>query len=366
MSLKRTPLYEEHMKLGARIVDFGGWEMPVQYKGVIEEHITCRKSLGIFDASHMGEFVVTGKDTLAFLNTLVTNNVSTMTDGQAQYTAMCNEHGGIIDDLITYRFGPEHYFVVVNASNTEKDFAQFLEVAKSFQVRCENHGDRYALIALQGRNAEKCLATLTTVDLTSMKYYRFATASILGAPVIIARTGYTGEDGFEVFCPPDKARSIWSALLEKGTAYSIAPCGLAARDTLRTEMKFALYGNELSEKTNPLEAGLGWVVKFDKGRFVGSDAIAKIREMGPARKLVGLELLDRGIARHDYKIFSADEKTEIGTVTSGTHAPSLKKSIAIGYVRSADAAIGTEVRIDIRGQKTLAKVVKTPFYTRDY
>jgi aminomethyltransferase len=368
--LKRTALFEEHRKLGGRMVDFGGWELPVQYSGVLEEHTACRTSAGLFDVSHMGEVHVEGKDAEAFLNHLVTNNVAKLADGQAQYTAMANEHGGIVDDLVIYRRGREKFLVVVNASNTEKDFNHILAVAKNFKsndLRISNESAKYTQIAIQGAKAQEILQTLTDTPLASIKTYWFAEGRIgSSTPAILARTGYTGEDGFEVYVAWEKGPEVWNALLEAGAPHGIKACGLGARDTLRLEMKYPLYGNELSDETNPLEAGLGWVVKFDKPEFVGREPILRGKEAGLKRKLVGFKMLDRGIARHGYAVYDAEGKTKIGEVTSGTQSPSLKYSIGIAYVAIPQSADGSSITIDIRGTKIPAEVIPTPFYKRPY
>lgn len=370
--LKRTALFEEHKRLGGRLIDFGGWELPVQYSGVMDEHLNCREKVGIFDVSHMGEVTVEGKDAESFLNFLVTNQVSKLQVLQAQYTAMCNTQGGIVDDLVIYRRGTDRFFIVVNASNTDKDFAWIQKVyqdhSKKFpDCKIKNESAQYSQIALQGRFAEKVLQTLTDSPLSTVKTYWFLEGKVLGSiPAILARTGYTGEDGFEIYVPWDKGPEVWRALIEKGAPYGIKPCGLGARDTLRLEMKYALYGNELTDQTHPLEAGLGWVVKLDKEDFVGKNALDLFKRGGMQRQLVGLKLKERGIPRHGYVVFSEDGQTSIGEVTSGTQSPTLKEAIAIAYVRSDLAKIGNPITVDIRGTKVAAQIVATPFYKRNY
>lgn len=360
----KTACFEDHVQAGGKIVDFGGWKLPVQYIGVIKEHEACRQSIGLFDVSHMGEFHVTGPETIPFLNRLVTNDVAQTQPGQAQYTAMCQEDGGIIDDLITYHRSAESFLVVVNASNIEKDFQQFQKIAQDFRVQVTNESKNYSLLAVQGPNAEALLSKLCDLNLSKMEFYRFAEGKLLGEiPLVLARTGYTGEDGFEVFVPWGDGSKVWNALLEAGKDWSIQPVGLAARDTLRMEMKYALYGQEITLQTNPIEAGLGWVTKMNKGDFVGRAAIEAIKSEGLKRKLVGLELLDRGIPRKGYPLLH--EGTPTGVVTSGTQSPSLKKAIAIGYVQTQHSQPGTDLQIEIRGKQTAARVVKTPFYRRD-
>jgi aminomethyltransferase len=370
--LKRTALFDEHVRLGGRLIDFGGWELPVQYTGVMDEHLACRQAGGLFDVSHMGEVHVEGPDAEGFLNYLVSNNVSRAAVGQAQYTAMCNARGGIVDDLIIYRRAADRFLVVVNASNTDKDFRHMQDVQKAYKggagrFSLTNESSKYTQIALQGRIAERVLQPLTSVNLASMKYYWFAEGKVLGAiPAIVARTGYTGEDGFEIYVPWDKGPEVWRALLEAGAPQGLKAVGLGARDTLRLEMKYPLYGHELSDETSPLEAGLGWVTKLDKPDFVGRGPIMAVKERGLQRQLVGLRLIDRGIPRQGYAVFSDDGTRKVGELTSGTQSPSLKQAIGVAYVEPALAAVGTRLTVDIRGAKIAAEVVPTPFYKRDY
>jgi aminomethyltransferase len=373
--LKRTALFEEHQKLSGRLIDFGGWELPVQYSGVMDEHLACRTAAGLFDVSHMGEVHAEGAQAEAFLNFLVTNNVSKIAEGQAQYTAMCNDRGGIVDDLLIYKRGPGRYLVVVNASNTDKDFAHMQEIQKRFvaknpgaDLRVTNESAMYTQIAVQGPKAAEILKKLTTTPLAPIKTYWFAEGKVLGdIPAILARTGYTGEDGFEVYVAWDKGPAVWRALYEAGQPFGLKPCGLGARDTLRLEMKYPLYGNELSDETNPLEAGLGWVTKLDKGcEFVGEGPIRTAKAAGLKRGLVGIRLLDRGIPRHGYAVYDASGQSQIGEVTSGTQSPSTKLAIGVAYVTLSHAAVGGKVTVDIRGAKIPAEVVPTPFYKRPY
>lgn len=370
--LKRTALFEEHQKLGGRLIDFGGWELPVQYSGVMDEHLACRSGAGLFDVSHMGEVTVEGPGAEAFLNHLITNNVSKMAVGQAQYTVMCRENGGIVDDLIIYRRTLDTYLVVVNASNTEKDFSWMQEVAAKFrpgkpEFKLSNESAHYSQIAIQGRTAEKILQTLTQVPLSSIRYYTFAEGALCGdIPAIIARTGYTGEDGFEVYVAWEKGPAVWQALLEAGKPHGLKPCGLGARDTLRLEMKYPLYGHELSDETHPLEAGLGWVTKLDKSDFVGKAALVAAKEKGLTRSLIGFKMLERGIPRQGYSVYSGDGAQALGTVTSGTQSPSLSQAVGVAYVPPSHSAVGTRITIDIRGAKIPAEVVPTPFYKRPY
>jgi aminomethyltransferase len=368
--LKRTALFEEHRKLGGRLIDFGGWELPVQYTGVMDEHLACRTSAGLFDVSHMGEVHVEGPDAEAFLNRLVSNNVAKVAAGQAQYSVMCNDQGGIVDDLIVYRRAADRFLVVVNASNTDKDFAwmQQIHARSGLQnLTLANESDRYTQIAVQGRRAPEILQKITQTRLGDIKYYWFAEGQVLdGIPAILARTGYTGEDGFEVYVPWERGPEVWRALLEHGQPLGLKACGLGARDTLRLEMKYPLYGHELGDETNPLEAGLGWVTKLDKGEFIGRAPIAAVKEKGPARALVGLKLLERGIPRQGYAVHDAQGGERVGVLTSGTQSPSLKEAIGVAYVDRAHSAVGTRLTVDIRGAKVPAEIVPTPFYKRPY
>lgn len=376
--LKRTALFEEHQALGGRLIDFGGWELPVQYSGVIDEHLTCRSTAGIFDVSHMGEVHVEGRDAESYLNYLVTNNVAKLAPGHALYTVMCHENGGIVDDLVIYRRAQDRFLVVVNASNTGKDFAHMKAVQSQFnaiqgELRVTNESASYSQIALQGCKAAQILQTLTKTTLSSIKTYGFAEGHILNdIPAIIARTGYTGEDGFEIYVPWKQGPTVWQSLMQAGQPHGLKACGLGARDTLRLEMKYPLYGHELTDETTPLEAGLSWVVKLDKGDFVGRSALIRAKESGELspsglkRKLVGIKLLERGIPRQGYEILSADGNERIGEVTSGTQSPSLKQAIAIAYVLTPYSPVGTKIMVNIRGTKTLAEVISTPFYKRPY
>ncbi|MCM2277966.1 MAG: glycine cleavage system aminomethyltransferase GcvT [Oligoflexia bacterium] len=370
--LKRTALFEEHQRLGGRLIDFGGWELPVQYSGVIDEHQACRTAAGIFDVSHMGEVHVEGPDAEAYLNYLVSNNVAKLADSQAQYSVLCNEHGGLVDDLVIYRRARDRFLVVVNASNTDKDFAHMVKIQKQFQggkarVSVTNESARYSQIAVQGPKAAEIVQKITKTPLAAIKTYWFAEGTVLGSiPAVLGRTGYTGEDGFEIYVPWEKGPEVWRALVEAGQPLGMKPCGLGARDTLRLEMKYPLYGHELTDETNPLEAGAGWVVKLDKGDFVGKTPIVQAKEAGLKRKLVGLRLLDRGIPRQGYAVYSGDGAIRIGEITSGTQSPSTKQAIGIAYVTIPNSAEGTKLTVDIRGQKVAAEVIPTPFYKRPY
>jgi aminomethyltransferase len=364
MAVRRTPFYAFHKEAGARLIDFGGWEMPVQYTGILEEHAGCRERVGLFDVSHMGEVQILGPNALAAVQHLVTNDASKLIDGQAMYTAMCNERGGIVDDLIVYRFGAESFLICVNAANREKDYRWMVD-HNPFGATIRNDSDFWAQIAVQGRHAQALLQELTPVDLAGVKTYHFVPhATFAGVEgCILARTGYTGEDGFEVFLPAGAADLVWHAVHAAGEKYGLVNVGLGARDTLRLEMKYALYGNDITDDTTPLEAGLAWVTKLDKGDFVGRDAIVAQKAAGVKRRLVGLLVNDR-IARphspvlHDGKV--------VGEVTSGTRGPSVQQNVAIAYVPVELAAVGTALQIDIRGKLADATVAKTPFYTRPY
>jgi aminomethyltransferase len=359
---KRTALYEVHRKLSAKIVEFAGYLMPVQYQGIIEEHKRVRKSVGIFDVSHMGEFIIKGENATEYLQKMTLNDVTKLANFRAQYTGMCYEHGGIVDDLILYRF-PDHYMVIVNASNREKDF-QWMQEHMIPGVELTDISDEFALLAVQGRNAQATLQKLTDLNLSEIKYYWFREVVLAGVPTVVSRTGYTGEDGFEVGFNAGESEKVWNAILEAGTEFEIEPIGLGARDTLRLEMKYCLYGNDIDETTNPLEAGLGWITKLDKGEFIGREAIAKVKEKGVSRKLVGFELKERAFPRPGYKILK--DGKEVGYVTSGTFSPSLEKGIGIGYINKPYYEVGTSITLSIRGKEIPAEVVKTPFYQRPY
>ncbi len=362
--LRRTSLYEQHRKAGGRLVPFAGWEMPVQYSGVTEEHKAVRTAAGLFDVSHMGELELSGEHALAVVNYLVTNDVSSLEVGRAIYTCCCKADGGVLDDLIVYRAGEERFLVVCNASNRGKISAHFAKAAKD---HCDfaDVSDKTALIALQGPKAMQILQKAGDVSaVLALPAFGFTDARVLNVDVTIARTGYTGEDGVEIFVPWDEAPRVWEGLLALGEPEGIKPCGLGARDTLRLECKMALYGNEIDETTNPIEAGLAWTVKLDKGDFVGREAIARAKEQGSARKLVGFEMIGRGIARHGYGVKIAEGGDVVGRVTSGSPSPTLGKNIGLAYVPAGASAIGTKLWIDCRGKDVEAAIVKTPFYKR--
>jgi len=356
--LKRTPLYDAHVKAGARMVPFGGWEMPVQYAGIVEEHRTVRASVGLFDVSHMGEFEVDGPQALAAVQSLTTNDVSALDIGQVQYSALCYPDGGIVDDLTVYRLGAERYMLTVNAGNIDKDWEWVTTHAAG--ARWRNVSTDTGLIAVQGPKAEALVSALVERDVTTIGYYRFVHGVVGGVHTLISRTGYTGEDGFELYVSAADAPRLWGALLESGRPHGVAPIGLGARDTLRLEMRYALYGNDIDASTNPLEAGLGWIVKPAKGPFIGRDAIEKVRAAGVTRRLVGLEMVERAVARHGDPV--VHDVAPIGVVTSGSYGPSVDRYIAMAYVAAAQTDVGTEVGVEIRGQVKPARVVKTPFH----
>jgi aminomethyltransferase len=356
--LKRTPLYDAHVKAGARMVPFGGWEMPVQYVGIIEEHRTVRSAVGLFDVSHMGEFEVEGPQALPALQSLTTNDVGALDIGQVQYSLLCYPDGGIVDDLTVYRLGTERYMLTVNAGNIDKDWQWVTTHAAG--ARWRNVSGDTGLIAVQGPRAEALVGALAERDVTEIGYYRFVHGVVGGVHTLISRTGYTGEDGFELYVAAGDTPRLWAALLDAGRPYGVAPIGLGARDTLRLEMRYALYGNDIDATTNPLEAGLGWIVKPAKGSFIGRDAIEKVRAAGVTRRLVGLEMAERAVARHGYPVLHGG--TRVGSVTSGSYGPSVDRYIAMAYVATEQAAVGTELGVEIRGQVKPARVVKTPFH----
>ncbi|NDI98874.1 glycine cleavage system aminomethyltransferase GcvT [Flavobacterium sp. LaA7.5] len=360
--MKNTALTHIHEALGAKMVPFAGYNMPVQYEGVTVEHETVRNGVGVFDVSHMGEFLLSGPNALALIQKVCSNDASTLTIGRAQYSCMPNEVGGIVDDLIIYRIKEEQYLLVVNASNIEKDW-NWISGKNDMGVEMRNISDDYSLLAIQGPMAMEAMQSLTSVDLAAIKYYHFEVADFAGIEhVIISATGYTGSGGFEIYAKNNEIEQIWNKVFEAGKAYGIKPIGLAARDTLRLEMGFCLYGNDINDTTSPLEAGLGWITKFTKD-FTNSEVLKKQKEEGVTRKLVAFELTERGIPRHDYEI-TDKEGNVIGIVTSGTMSPSLNKGIGMGYVPTEYATEGSEIYIRIRKNDILAKVVKLPFYKK--
>jgi aminomethyltransferase len=364
--LKRTPLNDAHRQLGGRMVDFGGWDMPVQYPaGTIEEHLRTRTRAGLFDVSHMGEIVVRGSDAIAFVNRLTSNDVTKLVDGQAQYSALTTPSGTVIDDLLVYRLSGDHLLLVVNAGTTDKDWEWIRSHLSGEAVELRNASAEYCQLALQGPDAESILQPLTDLPLSEIKYYHFRPGTVDGVSGIVSRTGYTGEDGFEVYAPADRAVQLWNKILDAGNTGAldgVLPCGLAARNTLRLEAGMALYGHEIDETTTLLEANLGWICKLDKGDFIGREALAQQKEAGIKRRLVGFEVTERGIARDEQDVLVNDEK--VGKVTSGSPAPFLKKNIGMAYVPVEYASVGQEIKIDVRGRLVGAQIVKTPFYKR--
>lgn len=362
-NLKRTPLFNEYEKYGAKTIDFGGWELPVQFSSIKEEHLAVRNAAGLFDVSHMGEIFVEGKDAYEFLQKILTNDLSKLQIGGAQYSFMCYENGGVVDDLIVYYLSENRYLLCVNAANIEKDF-NWLKQLKFGDVTITNKSDEYAQIALQGPRAEEILQPLTTVDLSQLKGFTFVNdADINGKKVLLSRTGYTGEDGFELYGAPEAIVSLWSEILEAGKDKGLVPAGLGARDTLRFESGLPLYGQELSEDISPLEAGFGFAVKLNKeSDFIGKTALTNQKENGLPRKLVGVEMIDKGIPRHGYKVFKDDK--EIGFITTGTQIPSTKRNVGFALLDAEFTALDTTVQVEIRNKKVEAKVVQTPFYKR--
>lgn len=360
--MKNTALTHVHEGLGAKMVPFAGYNMPVQYEGVTVEHETVRNGVGVFDVSHMGEFFISGPNALALIQKVTSNDASTLTIGRAQYSCLPNDNGGIVDDLIVYKMGEEKYLLVVNASNIDKDW-NWISSKNDVGADMLNVSEDYSLLAIQGPKAVEAMQSLTAVDLSAIKYYHFEVADFAGvSDVIISATGYTGSGGFEIYVKNDKVEALWNKVFEAGAAFGIKPIGLAARDTLRLEMGFCLYGNDINDTTSPLEAGLGWITKFTKD-FTNSEALKKQKEEGVTKKLVGFELTERGIPRHDYEITDKDGNV-IGIVTSGTMAPSLNKGIGLGYVPAEYAAEGSQIFIRIRKNDIPAQVVKLPFYKK--
>jgi aminomethyltransferase len=356
--MRRTPLYDAHRLAGARMVDFAGWEMPVQYSGIIDEHIAVRTRAGLFDVSHMGEVEVRGAGALAACQHATANDVSRLADGQAQYSLLLTPQGGIVDDVIVHRRAADRFLICVNASNRERDFAYLREHARGAEV--SDRSDEYALLALQGPRATGILARLTAAQVGRVPRFAFTEGEVAGCGALIAHTGYTGEDGWELYCAPQDAEALWNAILEAGRPENIAPAGLGARDTLRLEAALPLYGHELSEEGTPFEARLAWVVHMEKGDFVGRAALATQRERGPRRCLVGIELTEPGVPRAGYRILRGDGA--VGEVTSGTKSPTLGKGIALGYVEPTASNLATALAVEIRGKAVAAQVVRLPFY----
>ena len=363
VDLRRTPLNTVHRETGAKMVPFGGWDMPVEYAGLISEHLAVREAAGLFDVSHMGELEIDGPGALAFLQRVTANDVAKLTDGRAQYSALPNDRGCPIDDVILYRRSAERFLMIVNAANVEKDL-EWLQSLGPSNCELRDVSEAYALLALQGPRAESILQALTPIDLSQLKYYRFSEGEVCGLGALVARTGYTGEDGFELLVAPDKAAELWQALLAAGAEKGLVPVGLGARDTLRLEARMLLYGNDMDETTSLVAAGLGWIVSLDdgKGDFPGRQVLAAQTAAAAPSSLVGFEVVGRGIARHGHPVFLGDEAA--GAVTSGSYAPFLKKSIGLCYLPSARASVGTDFDVEIRGRRVPARVVPTPFYKR--
>ena len=362
-TLKKTPLHARHRALGARMVEFGGWDMPVEYSGIADEHMAVRTRAGLFDVSHMGEIEIAGRDALAAVQRISSNDASKLAVGQAQYSGLLTPRGTFVDDLLVYRLAASHFLLVVNAGNIPKDYTWIAEQIKpAGDAVAVDASSRYALLAIQGPEASNVLQPLTGVELGDIKYYWFAHGEVANVRATISRTGYTGEDGFEIFVPPQSADKVWLALLESGKAADVIPCGLGARDTLRLEAGMRLHGNDIDETTTAIEADLNWIVGWKKDDFVGAAALREQKASGTRRKIVGFEMLDRGIARHGYDAYVGNAKA--GVVTSGTQTPFLKRAIGMAYLPIEQTAAGSEFDIDIRGRRTRARVVPLPFYKR--
>jgi aminomethyltransferase len=362
--VKKTPLYQEHINLGGSMVDFGGWQLPVQYSSIIEEHEKVRTVAGLFDVSHMGEILVKGEGAEEYLQRMLTNKVVFTTDSQIIYSPMCYPDGGVVDDLLVYKLGHEEYLLVVNASNTDKDY-EWLAEHNTTGLQVENVSEKYAQLALQGPKAESILQRLTTTSLKDIKFFHYTSnVDIRGIKVLISRTGYTGEDGFELYLEPSKVVDLWNILLDEGKEDGLVPAGLGARDTLRFEAALSLYGHEISSEISPLEAGLTRFVKMDKGDFIGKKALEEQIEKGVKRKLIGFEMIGRGIPRNGYEV-QVDSET-VGYVTSGSFAPTLKKNLGLALISSECAKVGDNINIIIRNRSVEAKTIKTPFYSKKY
>jgi aminomethyltransferase len=362
-ALKKTPLHARHRAAGARMVEFGGWDMPIEYSGIVDEHMAVRTRAGLFDVSHMGEIEIAGADALAAVQRITSNDASRLAVGQAQYSALTTPQGTFVDDVLTYRLADAHFMLVVNASNIMKDFHWIAGHIQGIgDAVAVNTSSRYALLALQGPAAREVLQGLTGVDLAAIKYYWFATGEVANVKATISRTGYTGEDGFEVFVAPVSAERVWDAVLQAGRAAGVVPAGLGARDTLRLEAAMRLYGNDMDETTTVLEADLGWIVGWKKDGFIGVDALRQQKADGTARKLAGFEMLDRAIGRHGYDVYVDGHKA--GAVTSGTQTPYLKKAIGMAYLPAGGTTPGSEFEVDVRGRRARAAVVPMPFYKR--
>ena len=360
-TLKTTALNSVHRKLGAKMVDFGGWDMPVQYSGILDEHHAVRRNVGLFDVSHMGEIEIRGRDAFALTDSVTTNAVAKLSNGQAQYSGLLYEHGGFVDDILVHKVADDHYFLCVNASNQEKDYEHIAALNRT-AAQVEFASNRYAQLAIQGPKALATLQKLTQTNLAPIQYYHFSDGQVSGTPARIARTGYTGEDGFEIYIAPEQAERIWNQVLDAGQEFGIKPCGLGARNTLRLEAKMALYGHEIHASLSPYEADLAWIVKLDKGEFTGRAALARQKSEGVTRKLVGFEMTGRGIGRDGYEVFI--DGSPAGWVTSGGPAPTLNKNIGLCYVPIDRARPGERIQIMIRNQAVDAVTVPTPFYKR--
>ncbi len=361
--LRRTALYGVHKQTRAKMVPFGGWEMPVEYGGIVQEHLAVRTRAGLFDVSHMGEIEVRGPEALRLVQQVTCNDASRLSVGQAHYSGLMYPQGTLVDDLLVHKMADDHYFLVVNASNQDRDFDWIREVAAAtYDAEVRNTGSEYTQLAIQGPEALGILQKLTGTDLKTIPYYWFTRGRVDGVECILARTGYTGEDGFEIYFHPQESERLWYKLLEAGRDHGLVPCGLGARNTLRLEARMALYGHEIDETHTPLEAGLGWICKLDKGDFLGRDTLLRQKREGLRRRLVGFEMMDRGIARDGYPVYLDD--AEVGYVTSGSPAPFLKKNIGLAYLPSELAQIGREIQIGIRNQRATARIVETPFYKR--
>ncbi len=359
-NLKTTPLLSLHKELGAKLVPFVGWNMPIQFAGVLSEHTCVRERVGLFDVSHMGEIEVKGKGAKNFLQFLLSNNVEKMLDGSILYSLMCYETGGVVDDLLAYRFSENHYFLCVNASNSDKDYDWIARHASSFNVNIKNTSSETSQLALQGPDAKSVLQSLCDISLDDLPYYNFRRGMVNNVESLISRTGYTGEDGFELYLSPEKVSEVFRSLMEQGRSYGIQPIGLGARDTLRIEMGYPLYGNEIDNNPTPLDAGLGWVIKFDKGEFLGRGSLLKQKEQGsPRRKLVGLKLLTRGVPRAHYQVLK--NGGSVGEVASGTFSPTLNTGVGLCYLSREYSDVGNHLDIKIRDQLVTAEVVKLPF-----
>jgi len=361
-TLRKTPLHRAHVEAGARMVPFVGWEMPVQYTGVLDEHLAVRSRAGLFDVSHMGEVSVRGPESLAFLQYVTCNDVSRLAPGRIHYNALTTPRGTFVDDLLVHKIAEDDYFLVINAGNTPKDVAWILDHARRFRCEVRDTSDDWAQIAIQGPRSLDIVRPLTDLAVAGMKYYAFATGAVAGTEALVARTGYTGEDGFEMYIAPERATSVWYELLGAGAPHGLVPAGLGARDTLRLEARMALYGNDIDDETTVLEADLGWIVKLDKGDFLGRDVLARQKIEGVAKRLVGFETAGRAVARHGFPAWL--DGRSVGSVTSGSYSPWLKKNIGLVYLPDEEAHPGRRFEIDIRGRREPATVVPTPFYKR--